>query len=72
MDVKSVVNTPMANPIGAIAGGVAAYMGAKKLLKLENKWAVWGLAIAGVVVGATVQAKMKSKATLVKAVGAKA
>jgi hypothetical protein len=47
-------------------------MGAKKLLKLENKWAVWGLAIAGVVVGATVQAKMKSKATLVKAVGAKA
>ena len=43
MEIKSIVKMPVANPIGAIAGGLAFYMGAKKLLKVENKYAVWGL-----------------------------
>lgn len=72
MDVKSIVVTrPMANPIGALAGGVGFYLIAKKGLKLENKWAVWGIALVGVLAGATIQAKMSADASLKKTISVK-
>lgn len=49
------------NPIGAIAGGIALFFAAKKLAKVENKYALAGIAVVGVVVGAMVQSKMKAK-----------
>lgn len=49
------------NPIGAIVGGAAAFLAAKKLGKVENKWVLIGLTVVGAVAGALVQAKMKAK-----------
>jgi hypothetical protein len=72
MEIKSIVSTPVANPIGAIGGGLIGYFLAKKGLKLENKWAVIGVSVAGVVLGAMAQAKYKSKATLATTVAKKA
>ena len=50
-----------ANPIGAIAGGVAFYYGAKKMGKVENNYALIGLAVVGAIVGAMVQSRLASK-----------
>jgi uncharacterized membrane protein YeaQ/YmgE (transglycosylase-associated protein family) len=50
-----------ANPIGAIAGGVAFYYGAKKMGKVNNMYALIGLGLVGAVVGAMVQSKVASK-----------
>jgi len=50
-----------ANPIGAIAGGVAFYYGAKKMGKVQNTYALIGLGLVGAVVGAMVQSKVASK-----------
>lgn len=63
--IQSQINSVTSNAIGAIVGGVAMYYGAKKL-NVSNKWAVWGIALAGVIVGANVQKGMsaaKSKPT---------
>lgn len=49
------------NPIGAIAGGVAFFYGAKKFGKVENKWALGAIAVVGVIVGAMVQSKIRAK-----------
>lgn len=49
------------NPIGAIAGGAAAFLAAKKLGKVSNKWVLVGVTLAGVVVGALIQGKIKAK-----------
>lgn len=60
--MKEQVSKITGNPIGAIAGGVAVFFAAKKLGKVENKWALGALAIVGVVAGAMIQGKMKAKA----------
>ena len=50
------------NPIGAVAGGGVAFFVAKKFGKLTNIWALIGIAIGGVVLGAYGQSKIKAKA----------
>lgn len=55
--LKKVTN----NPIGAIAGGVAVFYGAKKFANVENKFVLIGLALVGAVAGAMIQAKIKDK-----------
>lgn len=70
--MKDQVSKITSNPIGAIAGAAAFYFGAKKLMKVENKWALIGLSAVGLIAGAMVQSKLKSKATIKPAiVGAK-
>lgn len=61
--VKATFGKVKSNLIGAAIGGVAGYYGAKKFGKIENKWALIGLAVVGAVVGATVQSKVAAKAS---------
>ncbi len=70
MDIKSIGGSLTSNPIGAIAGGVAAYLLAKKVGKVENKYAVIGITVAGVIAGAMAQSKLRSKATVKPAITA--
>lgn len=60
MSIRENVAKIKNNPIGAVVGGVAFFYGAKKFAKVENKWALAGIAVVGVVVGAFVQSKMKA------------
>ena len=50
-----------ANWIGAAAGAVVLVLAAKKFAKVNNKWALIGIGVAGLVVGGMVQAKISSK-----------
>ena len=59
--VKKSVSTIKSNLIGGIAGGVVTFLAAKKYGKVENKFALAALTIAGIVAGATVQAKIAAK-----------
>jgi len=68
MTIKSTVGSLKENPIGLIVGGVALYFGAKKLMKVENKYALIGIVLAGAIAGAMIQSKMKSKAALASTV----
>jgi hypothetical protein len=61
--VKATFGKVKSNLIGAAIGGVAGYYAAKKFGKLENKWALIGVAVVGAVIGATVQAKVAAKAS---------
>ncbi len=70
MDIKSIGNSVKSSPIGALVGGVALFFAAKKLMKIENKWAMGGLVVVGVIAGAMVQSKLKSKATIKPAIAA--
>lgn len=67
MTASSIKDRILGNLPGAVIGGVALYLGAKKVLKVENKWYVIVLVAAGMVAGAMVQSKIKSKAALSKA-----
>ena len=49
------------NLIGGIAGGGLAFWAAKKYGDISNMYALAGLAIVGVIVGANVQSGMKAK-----------
>lgn len=59
--VKEQVAKVTGNPVGAIGGGVVAFLAAKKLGKVNNKWALVGITLVGVVAGALIQAKIKAK-----------
>ncbi len=72
MEIKSIVSTPVANPIGAIVGGVIGYLLVKKGLKVENKWAIGGLVVVGIIAGSMIQAKIHSKHVLAATVAKKA
>ena len=49
------------NPIGSIVGGVAGYYVAKKMANVSNMWAIAGITILGVVLGANAQSMMKAQ-----------
>lgn len=70
MTVKGTIDSITSSPIGAIVGGAALYFGAKKFLKVENRCALIGLALVGVVAGAMAQSKIKSKASVKPAITA--
>ena len=67
MTIKSVAETVKTNFVGALVGGVALYYGAKKM-KVENKYAHWGLVVVGAIAGAMAQSKWASKATIKPAI----
>ncbi len=71
MTIKSIGGSLKENPIGAIVGGVALYFAAKKVMKVEHKYALVGFAVVGVIAGSIIQSKMKSKATIAPAIAAK-
>lgn len=71
MTIKGVTSIATENILGALAGGVAGYLGAKKLLKVEKKMYLIGAALVGAVAGAIVQSKLKSKATIKPAITVK-
>ncbi len=71
MTIKTIGGNLKSNPVGAIVGGVALFFGAKKLMKVENKYALAGLTLVGVFVGAMAQSKLKSKATVAPAIAGK-
>ena len=52
-----------ANPISTLLGGVAGFMIAKRLMKMENNYYVAGVAVLGAIAGAMVSASMKTKKT---------
>jgi uncharacterized membrane protein YebE (DUF533 family) len=68
MTIQSIGSSVKSNIVGAIGGSVALYFGAKKLMKVENKYVLIGLTLAGAVAGAMVQSKLKSKATIKPAI----
>jgi hypothetical protein len=47
------------NPVGAIAGGVAAWYITQKYTGIENRWAYAGIILLGVVTGAYVSSGLK-------------
>ena len=59
--IKENVAKVTGNPIGAIAGGAVAFLAAKKLGKVENKWVLGGITLVGVIAGAMIQGKIKAK-----------
>jgi len=60
-DVRENVAKIKANWIGAAAGAVVTVIAAKKFAKVNNKWALIGIGVAGLVIGGMVQAKIASK-----------
>jgi outer membrane lipoprotein SlyB len=59
--MKEQINKLTRNPIGLIAGGLAGWLLAKKVLKIEsNLWSIVG-AGAGAVIGANAQERYKAK-----------
>jgi hypothetical protein len=62
MKTVNVTISRMANNlVGSIAGGVAGYYAATKLVKAQQNWMVIGITIIGAVVGANMQANMGKK-----------
>ena len=61
MTIKDVTNTAQSNLVGLVLGGVAGYYIAKKAAKVENKWAIAGIAVVGAIAGAMMQSKMAAK-----------
>lgn len=59
--MKENVAKVTSNPIGAVVGGVAVFFAAKKLGKVQNKWALIGLTAVGVIAGALAQNAIKAK-----------
>ena len=59
--IKKHVETLKSNPLGAVVGAGAGYLAATKLIKTEKLWIKIVTSIAGAVVGAMLQAKMKAK-----------
>ena len=55
------------NPIGAIAGGIVLFWAAKKYANVSKTWQLAGVAVIGVLVGATVQGMVKAKMSTPKA-----
>lgn len=58
--IKSMGSKLINSPIGAVAGGLGGYWASKKYLKVSNKWALIGLTIAGAVIGAGIEYKVKA------------
>ncbi len=59
--MKEQINKLTSNPIGLIAGGLAGWLVATKVLKLESKlWTIVGIG-AGAFLGANAQQKYKAK-----------
>ena len=50
-----------ANPISTLLGGVAGFMIAKRLIKVENNYALVGMVVVGALSGAMISASMKTK-----------
>ena len=69
--IKSSIGTLKSNILGSAIGGAVGYFAAKKLGKVENKWALIALTIAGAVVGGTIQAKVSAKSSAPKAANVK-
>ncbi len=59
--VKENVAKIKANFVGAGIGAVSFYFGAKKFGKVNNKYALIGLGVAGLIVGAMAQAHFVTK-----------
>jgi outer membrane lipoprotein SlyB len=59
--MKEQISNLKSNPIGLGVGAVAGYLVATKLVKTEKMWMKVAIAIAGGVLGAMVQAKIKAK-----------
>ena len=69
--MKNQIAKITANPIGSVVGGVAFFYGAKKFGNISNTYALVGVSLLGVIVGAMAQAKFMPKgqptaATIVK------
>ncbi len=65
--IKEVGSTAKTNIIGLGLGAVAGYFIAKKAVKVENKWAMYGIIAVSAIAGAIVQKSVmanKNKATI--------
>ncbi len=60
-DMRENIARVKANWIGAAAGAVVTVVAAKKLAKINNRWALIGIGVAGLVIGGMVQAKIAAK-----------
>lgn len=59
--MKKQINVVKANPIGAVVVAGLAFYAAKKYGKVSNKFALAGIAAAGLVIGANAQAKVVAR-----------
>jgi hypothetical protein len=59
--MKNQIAKITSNPIGSVVGGVAFFYGAKKFGNISNMYALVGVSLLGVVVGAMAQAKFMPK-----------
>jgi outer membrane lipoprotein SlyB len=61
--MKEVVTKVTSNPIGLLVGAGAGYLIASKVIKSDKMWITVVSAVVGGVVGATIQSRMKAKAS---------
>lgn len=59
--MKNQIAKITSNPIGSVVGGVSFFYGAKKFGNISNKYALIGVSLVGVIVGAMAQAKFMPK-----------
>ena len=59
--MKNQIAKITSNPIGSVVGGVAIFYGAKKFGNISNMYALVGVSLLGVIVGAMAQAKFMPK-----------
>ena len=59
--MKNQIAKITSNPIGSVVGGVAFFYGAKKFGNISNMYALVGVSLLGVIVGAMAQAKFMPK-----------
>jgi hypothetical protein len=52
------------NPLGAIAGGIAVFYGAKKFAKVSNTYVLLGATILGIIGGAIAQKSIKASSSV--------
>lgn len=59
--IKKIGTNLISTPIGTIGGALALYYGAKKFVKVENKYALIAIAVVGAFLGSTVEYKIRAK-----------
>jgi outer membrane lipoprotein SlyB len=60
-DVREITARVKSNWIGGAAGGVLGVIAARKFGKVQNKWALVGIGLAGVALGALAQSKIAAR-----------
>ena len=59
--IKEMGSNLTRTPMGTIGGAALAFLAAKKFGKVENKWMLIGITIAGAIAGSIIEYKIRAK-----------